>query len=140
MLPLDDVNLSIVKKIDSCDDFLILDLASGTGELPRQISSLPHKLIYAIDSSDTSITYIKKINIPTLHSIKMNVEELYFEDNFFDIVTFSRGIWVADNYNKTILEINRVLKSSGLAYFQLWTQGDKNLIFKKVSDVIGNYS
>jgi ubiquinone/menaquinone biosynthesis C-methylase UbiE len=140
MLPLDDVNYSIVKKIDSHDDFLILDLASGNGELPREMSFLPHSLIYSIDTSDVSIECIEKFSIPTLCPQKMNIEKLDFEDEFFDIVTFSRGIWIAEDYNKVVLEINRVLKKSGLAYFQLWTQSSNNLIFKKVSELIQKYS
>ena len=98
----------------------ILDLGSGTGDIIFEILKKEEKITKRenqIILSDPNIKMIKeafkKINaIKKVHCIANYAEELPFKNNYFDLVTMSFSLRNTYNLNKTIKEINRVLKKN----------------------------
>ncbi len=104
----------------------LLDLCSGAAGVPKLlISSLTSKNHQLICTS-TDYTNIKRENFHRFNSSisylgNCNCEALLFEDNSFDCVTSSFGIEYS-NLDKTLEQIQRVLKPSGLFAAVLHTE------------------
>ena len=99
---------------------LILDIATGTGDLAIEAMRLnPHK-IFGVDISSDMISIgkhkIRKKNLQEyIELIEADSENLFFEDNKFDAVTVAFGVRNFDDLNRGLLEMHRVLKPGGTA-------------------------
>lgn len=98
----------------------ILDLASGTGDLAFELSSISESTIIGIDISEKMLEMAKikqaknRIqNIQFIHGDALNVP---FPDNTFDVVTIAFGIRNFENVENGIKEIYRLLKPNGRYY------------------------
>ena len=112
---------NLVNKIKPQNPKIILDVATGTGDLAIELSKTNAEKIIGIDISDQMIEIakkkIRKKNLNSLIKIlKSNSENMNFKNDYFDMVTVSYGVRNFDNLNKGLSEIFRVLKPSGKIY------------------------
>ena len=97
---------------------IILDVASGTGDLAITALKLNPQKIIGIDISEEMLRYgadkIKKRNLEDIISLqKGDSENIEFESNYFDGVTVAFGVRNFENLNKGLSEMYRVLKPNG---------------------------
>ena len=124
----------------------VLDLASGTGDLSKELLNLePLEIIYAADISSVMLEIQRrKLNDKRLKLIQTEAQSMPFEDNYFDIVTIGFGVRNFENLEASMKEIRRVLKSGGkLVILEMFKSGGIrtgifNLYFGQIMPVIGN--
>ncbi len=97
---------------------LILDIATGTGDLAIAAMKLKPEKIFGIDLSEEMLEIgrkkIKKKQLfPQIELLKGDSEQLIFEDNKFDAVTVSFGVRNFQHLEKGLGEMLRVLKPGG---------------------------
>lgn len=92
----------------------IVDLGCGTGSFTKKISSLSDQ-IYGCDISTESIKTASNF-YPKINFSVQDIENLSYQNNFFDIVIFSGVLHHFDNLNKPLLEAKRILKDDGLIF------------------------
>lgn len=108
----------IVKILKSKKPSLILDVATGTGDLAIAMVKTNAKKIIGLDISkgmlDVGIEKIKDKNLDnTIDMVIGDSENLKYEDNFFDAVTVSFGVRNFESLDSGLIEIFRVLKPNG---------------------------
>jgi ubiquinone/menaquinone biosynthesis C-methylase UbiE len=86
-----------------------LDVGAGNGELIKLIGSQIETKPYACDYTDG----LMELDGQTVEICDLNVEELPYGDNTFDLVTFTEVIEHIENHRFTLSEIARVLKPGG---------------------------
>lgn len=92
---------------------VIVDLASGTGDLLVQLKSLSAEKYYAIDPADEMLSIAKrKINNAVF--VKSYAENIPLIDKFTDLVTVAFGIRNFSDPDKALREIMRILKPGGV--------------------------
>jgi ubiquinone/menaquinone biosynthesis C-methylase UbiE len=98
----------------------ILDIACGTGWAVRYAASLARGRgkFYGVDSSSKMIEQAEANyrNFLNVHFCKSKVEELPFDNNFFDVVISSNAFHHFSNPEKALKEAHRVLKTRGRVY------------------------
>lgn len=97
---------------------LILDVATGTGDLALEALAIQPEKIIGVDISAGMLEYgRKKINRLGYHQkIELKLgdsENLQFEDETFDAVMVAFGVRNFENLEKGLTEIHRVLKKGG---------------------------
>lgn len=124
---------------------VILDLASGTGDLTKELLKLnPDRIIAADISGKMLEIQSQKISDKRLELIQASADNLPFEDNYFDIITIGFGIRNFEDLGKSLREIRRVLKPNGkliiLEMFKSKSFMTKlfNVYFGKVMPYFGN--
>lgn len=123
----------------------ILDLASGTGDLSKELLDLNPQLICAADISSKMLEIQeKKISDKRLKLIQAEARDMPFENDFFDIVTIGFGIRNFEHLEESLKEIKRVMKpGSKLIILEMFKSnglktGIFNIYFGKVMPRIGN--
>ncbi len=107
------------KLIGSIQPEIILDVATGTGDLALELAKLPVKKIVGIDiaADMLEIGKVKVKNKNLGHIIEMQVgdsESIHFEDNYFDAVSVAFGVRNYENLPKGLGEMCRVLRPGGV--------------------------
>jgi demethylmenaquinone methyltransferase/2-methoxy-6-polyprenyl-1,4-benzoquinol methylase len=97
---------------------LILDIATGTGDLALEALHLQPEKIIGVDISEGMLNFgrIKLKEMGLEHKIDLQLgdsEQLQFEDNSFDAVMVSFGVRNFENLHVGLGEIFRVLKPGG---------------------------
>jgi demethylmenaquinone methyltransferase/2-methoxy-6-polyprenyl-1,4-benzoquinol methylase len=108
----------IVKILKSKNPSIILDVATGTGDLAIELVKTNAKKIIGLDISkgmlDVGIDKIKHKNLNnTIEMVIGDSENLKYNDNFFDAVTVSFGVRNFESLDLGLREIFRVLKPNG---------------------------
>jgi SAM-dependent methyltransferase len=97
------------------DAYLILDVGCGSGFVTRDIIRLTKGTVVAIDGSDSLLkvaqTVLKEYSNSTL--CKADAHHLCFPENTFDLVTCNLLLMWADNPQRVVNEMTRVLKPKG---------------------------
>jgi demethylmenaquinone methyltransferase / 2-methoxy-6-polyprenyl-1,4-benzoquinol methylase len=98
---------------------IILDIATGTGDLAILMAQTSAKKIIGLDISAGMLEVgVKKIAEKKLsNTIEMvlgDSEKMPFEDNHFDAITVAFGVRNFENLEKGLAEILRVLKPNGV--------------------------
>lgn len=98
---------------------IILDIATGTGDLAINLAETNAEKIIGLDISEGMLNVGKEkiLNKSLQDRIEMVVgdsENLPFEDNTFDAITVGFGIRNFDTLEKGLAEILRVLKPGGI--------------------------
>lgn len=108
----------LVKLVMAMKPQNLLDLATGTADLPLQFVEKGLTNIAGLDLSPLMLEEAKKR--VAAHPLKSQIEllqgdseKLPFDDNSFDVVTVSYGIRNYENLKKGLLETCRVLKPKG---------------------------
>ncbi len=107
------------KLIGSIQPEIILDVATGTGDLALELAKLPVKKIVGIDiaADMLEVGKVKVKNKGLGHLIEMQVgdsESIHFEDNYFDAVSVAFGVRNYENLSKGLGEMCRVLRPDGV--------------------------
>jgi demethylmenaquinone methyltransferase / 2-methoxy-6-polyprenyl-1,4-benzoquinol methylase len=108
----------VIKLLQANQPKLILDVATGTGDLAIALQKLNPNKVVGLDLSQQMLS-IAEEKIKSLHLtqsielIKGDGEQLPFADNSFDAVTVAFGVRNFENLEKGLKEIQRVLKPQG---------------------------
>lgn len=114
---------------------LVLDVATGTGDLAIAVQKGTHADVVGLDLSqqmlNVGIDKIRKQNLDGKISMqKGDAEQLPFEDNKFDGVTVAFGVRNFENLEKGLSELRRVVKDNKSIYI---------LEFSKVEGFLGPF-
>ncbi len=112
----------------------VLDIATGTADIPINLSIIENCQITGVDISKNMISIgrkkIKSKNLLKKINLEMgNAEKLKYNSNYFDVVTICFGVRNFQNLERSLNEAHRVLKNSGrLIIYE--TSTPKNLIIR----------
>ncbi len=99
------------------EKFLVLDLASGSGDLIKIIKKKCSCTCFGFDSNMKMIEEArKKINEDKVYFFNGRAEFLPFRNKTFDAITVSFGLRNFSNINQSLKEIKRVIKNKGKFY------------------------
>lgn len=102
------------QQININDKSIVLDLASGSGDIIKNLKKKSSAKFVALDANLDMIKEAKKkINDDNVYFVKSFAEKLPFKNNCFDIITVSFGMRNFYNIDKALGEISRVLKKDG---------------------------
>lgn len=109
---------NVVKLLKGLQAPIILDVATGTGDLAIEICKIDPVEVYGVDLSSQMLDFAqKKIQQKRLHMTitlkEADSENLPFESNFFDAVTVAFGVRNFENLSKGLSEMQRVLRPGG---------------------------
>jgi len=97
----------------------VLDAGFGMGQWAVELSKLNsevHGIEYAQNRVDAVNEIVELLGINNTKLIQGSIEELPYEDNYFDAV-FCYGVIFCTDYKKSLKEFYRVLKPGGKLYF-----------------------
>lgn len=108
------------------DDYQItagkcLDIGTGHGFLGIELAKITELEIYFVDLDPEALDMARKnaaaneLKNP-VHFVGADVTALPFEDNFADLVISRGSLWFWKDQVKGLQEINRVLKTGGVAF------------------------
>lgn len=107
-----------IKQLKSLKPKLILDIATGTGDLAIEALKLKPQKIIGVDISEGMLEVGRKkmIELGVEDQVEMRLgdsEHLLFEDNKFDAVIVAFGVRNFENLEKGLADMKRVLRSGG---------------------------
>lgn len=107
-----------VRFVKSIQPKVILDVATGTGDLAIELSKLKPRKIIGVDISEKMLEVGRKKMIKKdIHNfVSMQLgdcENLSFDDNYFDAITAGFGVRNFENLSKGLSEMQRVMKTGG---------------------------
>ena len=110
----------------------IVDLASGTGDMAIELLKLNPEKIYALDISPKMLDVLRKKNADSRMVIEVaDSENMPVANSSIDIVTIAFGIRNFESIEKSLDEINRVLKPGGLLIvLEMFTPDKRNRLFE----------
>ena len=108
----------VLQIVSQSNPKIILDIATGTGDLAILMAQTPAKKIIGLDISSGMLAVgVQKIADKKLSDrIEMilgDSENMPFEDDYFDAITVAFGVRNFENLEKGLSEILRVLKPGG---------------------------
>ena len=121
----------------------ILDIATGTADIPINLSKIKNCKITGVDISKKMIAIgrkkIKSKNLLKKITLEIgNAERLKYESNYFDIVTIAFGVRNFRHLDKCLREAHRVLKHTG--YLIIYeTSLPKNVIIRFLYLIISSF-
>jgi ubiquinone/menaquinone biosynthesis C-methylase UbiE len=92
----------------------VLDCGCGTGYGTALLAEKA-KSIVGIDISKAALTWAKK-HYPAIEYLQMNVEELSFQNNSFDLIVSSENFEHLHDQKRHVSELARVLRPNGLCF------------------------
>lgn len=109
----------VVKLVANQNPKIILDIATGTGDLAINLAETNAEKIIGLDISEGMLEVgrekIKKKQLSDkIEMVVGDSENLPFEDNTFDAITVAFGVRNFENLEKGLSEILRVLKPNGM--------------------------
>jgi demethylmenaquinone methyltransferase/2-methoxy-6-polyprenyl-1,4-benzoquinol methylase len=109
----------VVALVAETNPKLILDIATGTGDLAINLAETKADKIIGLDISEGMLNVGKQkvLNKKLQDRIEMVVgdsENLPFQENMFDAITVSFGVRNFETLEKGLSEIHRVLKPGGI--------------------------
>lgn len=107
-----------IKQLKADQPKLILDVATGTGDLAIEALKLNPDKVIGVDISrgmlDMGIEKMKKLGYEDKIELRMgDSEQLLFDDNNFDAVIVSFGVRNFQDLKKGLADMRRVLKDGG---------------------------
>ncbi|MDC1033884.1 ubiquinone/menaquinone biosynthesis methyltransferase [Flavobacteriaceae bacterium] len=96
---------------------VILDIATGTGDIAINLSKLKDSQIIGLDISEKMLDVagdkIKKMNITNITLELSKAEKLKYKNNFFDLISIGYGVRNFEDLINGLKESYRVLKKNG---------------------------
>ena len=124
-----------VKLIDLKKNAVVLDLASGSGDL---IKLLDHRSDCYFIGYDSSIEMLKqarkKVITKNVEFVNGRAEKMPFKQNSFDVIIASFGIRNFYDLEKSLKEVKRVLKKNSKFYCLEFSQIN-NFTFRKLFNI-----
>ena len=125
----------LIKKIKIKEQDIILDLATGSGDLLELIKEKSNCICVAYDSNMKMMMQAKKkLKKQKIFYINGIAENIPFKTNTFDFITLSFGLRNFTNVQKSLVEIKRVLKKGGKFYCLEFSEIN-NKSFRKIFDL-----
>ena len=109
----------VLQMVAKTNPNIILDIATGTGDLAILMTQTNAKKIIGLDISagmlEVGNKKIKDKNLSnTIEMVLADSENMPFEDHYFDAITVAFGVRNFENLEKGLAEIFRVLKPNGI--------------------------
>jgi demethylmenaquinone methyltransferase / 2-methoxy-6-polyprenyl-1,4-benzoquinol methylase len=109
----------VLKIVSDAKPKIILDIATGTGDLAILMAETAAEKIIGLDISDGMLevgrTKIKQKNLKAkIEMVLADSENMPYSDNYFDAITVAFGVRNFENLEKGLSEILRVLKPNGV--------------------------
>lgn len=109
----------VVEIVGNTNPALVLDIATGTGDLAINLTKTSAKKIVGLDISDGMLEVgrhkIKKLQLEnSIEMVLADSEKIPFEDATFDAITVAFGVRNFENLEVGLSEIYRVLKPGGV--------------------------
>jgi demethylmenaquinone methyltransferase/2-methoxy-6-polyprenyl-1,4-benzoquinol methylase len=109
----------VLKLVSDKNPKIVLDIATGTGDLAILMTNTNAEKIIGLDISagmlEVGRNKIKAKNLSDkIEMILADSENMPFEDNTFDAITVAFGVRNFENLEKGLAEILRVLKPNGI--------------------------
>ena len=109
----------VLQMVAKTNPNIILDIATGTGDLAILMTQTNAKKIIGLDISagmlEVGNQKIKDKNLSnTIEMVLADSENMPFEDHYFDAITVAFGVRNFENLEKGLAEILRVLKPNGI--------------------------
>ncbi len=109
----------VLKMVSDTNPKIILDIATGTGDLAILMAETSAEKIIGLDISagmlDVGRTKIAKKNLSDkIEMVMADSENMPYQDNTFDAITVAFGVRNFENLEKGLSEILRVLKPNGI--------------------------
>jgi demethylmenaquinone methyltransferase/2-methoxy-6-polyprenyl-1,4-benzoquinol methylase len=124
---------TMVSKVNALPGSLVLDVASGTGLVARELAARKRLRVIQLDPSEEML----RAGIPVTEEAGLGsqvrqtlgrVERLPFADDTFDAVTFTYLLRYVDDPEATLRELARVLRAGGtLANLEFYRPNDRML-------------
>ena len=96
---------------------VILDIATGTGDIAINLSKLKDSQIIGVDISEKMLDVagdkIRKMNINNITLELSKAEKLKYRNNFFDLISIGYGVRNFEDLINGLKESYRVLKENG---------------------------
>lgn len=107
-----------IRQLKSVQPKLILDVATGTGDLAIESLKLNPDKVVGVDISEGMLAHgrekMKRLGYDDKIEMSMgDSEQLLFEDNKFDAVTVAFGVRNFQNLEKGLADMQRVMKPGG---------------------------
>ena len=106
-----------IQKLDIQDDYTILDVACGTGDVGIEIIKKHSVSVTGIDLSPKMVELAqgkaRRKKLDNITFIEGDAENLPLNDNSVDCLTISYGFRNISKYETALLEFHRVLKPGG---------------------------
>lgn len=107
-----------IKQLKSHKPKLILDIATGTGDLAIEALKLNPDKVIGVDISEGMLEVGRKkmVELGVEDQVEMRLgdsEQLHFDDNKFDAVIVAFGVRNFENLEKGLADMRRVLKEGG---------------------------
>ena len=107
---------AIRAKLPSLEGLDVISIGCGSGVDTRWLADNGAKRVVGVDIS-SGLLDIAKANNPDLEFHEMDMEQLAFPDESFDLAYSSLAIHYVDNWVQPLKEARRVLRPSGLYVF-----------------------
>jgi ubiquinone/menaquinone biosynthesis C-methylase UbiE len=124
---IDDLEISILNKYINPTD-KILEVGCGTGLILKEVNKRVSKAI-GIDLSENMLEKARERGLEVYHA---EASKMPFEDNTFDLVYSYKVLAHIEAIEKTLQEINRVLKPNGIAVLEFYNRNSLRTFIKKI--------
>ena len=102
----------------------VLEVGCGSGDIATILAMRTHSFVYGVDQQRSSILEARSVS-DFLENVSYNIgeaEELDFTDNFFDFVYSIRTLHEMADAEKSLKEMQRVLRPGGVLLVIDWTK------------------
>ena len=121
----------LVKSINPKPDYIILDVATGTGDVAFKLATKTDK-VTGIDIASNMIDLANKKKdkkkASNVDFLVGDAEDLPFEDNTFDVITIAYGYRNISNQEGALKEFNRILKNKGQLFILEFSEPTNRII------------
>lgn len=132
-----------IELVNLNEKFLLLDLATGSGDLIQLVKKKCDCICFGIDSNFKMIEEAtNKISDKNVFFLNGQAESLPFKNESFDVITVSFGLRNFSNINQSLKEIRRVIKKKRKFYCLEFSQINNKVLrdlFKLYSQLIPFY-
>ena len=103
----------LVAQVDVGGDATVLDVATGTGAVARELLAQKGCTVVGVDQSPEMLAEARRRLPPTVRLIEANAESLPFPDAAFDALTFTYLLRYVSDPAATLRELARVVRPGG---------------------------
>jgi demethylmenaquinone methyltransferase/2-methoxy-6-polyprenyl-1,4-benzoquinol methylase len=103
----------LVSRVDAAPADTVLDVATGTGAVARELIRRKGCTVVGLDQSPEMLAEARRRLGPEVRLVKGTAERLPFDDASFDALTFTYLLRYVEDPAATLLELARVVRSGG---------------------------
>jgi demethylmenaquinone methyltransferase/2-methoxy-6-polyprenyl-1,4-benzoquinol methylase len=103
----------LVSRIDAGPGDTVLDVATGTGAVIRELQRQKGCKVVGVDQSPEMLAEARRRHGPALELVQASAEQLPFADASFDALTFTYLLRYVDDPAATLRELVRVVRPGG---------------------------